>query len=141
MLRESLQKWVASAVTGTVTLRLRRGDDYTIVNTEGPAFSYHPDRLSMERTEDAAFGPDDRIGQLTMRNLDISDSRAKLEMYAGLGALRDGHAELMGDIRPGIAARIAQRSAGDQDGGSPENAREQAADHAWEGAAFDAGTD
>ncbi|MFM8448305.1 MAG: argininosuccinate synthase, partial [Candidatus Nanopelagicaceae bacterium] len=72
MLRESLTRWVASAVTGKVTLRLRRGDDYSIINTEGPAFSYHPEKLSMERTEDAAFGPVDRIGQLTMRNLDIA---------------------------------------------------------------------
>ncbi|MEY2772137.1 MAG: argininosuccinate synthase, partial [Pseudomonadota bacterium] len=69
MLRESLQRWVASAVTGEVVIRLRRGDDYSIINTCGPNFSYHPDRLSMERTEDAAFGPVDRIGQLTMRNL------------------------------------------------------------------------
>ncbi|MDP4975973.1 MAG: argininosuccinate synthase, partial [Candidatus Nanopelagicales bacterium] len=76
MLRESLQKWVASAVTGEVTLRLRRGDDYSIIDTRGPALSYHPDKLSMERTEDAAFGPVDRIGQLTMRNLDIADTRA-----------------------------------------------------------------
>ena len=83
MIREPLQRWVASVVTGEVTLRLRRGEDYTILRTEGPAFSYHPDKLSMERTEGAAFGPVDRIGQLTMRNLDIADSRAKLELYAG----------------------------------------------------------
>ncbi len=57
MLRESLQRWVASAVTGEVVIRLRRGDDYSIINTSGPAFSYHPDKLSMERTEGAAFGP------------------------------------------------------------------------------------
>jgi len=136
MLRESLQKWVASAVTGSVTLRLRRGDDYTIVNTEGPAFSYHPDRLSMERTEDAAFGPDDRIGQLTMRNLDISDSRAKLEMYAALGTLRDGHEELVGDIRPGIAGRIADREAS-----AEERAVDRGLDEANDRSAFDAGTD
>jgi argininosuccinate synthase len=85
MLRESLQRWVATAVTGEVTLRLRRGEDYSIIDTTGPAFSYHPDKLSMERTEDSAFGPLDRIGQLTMRNLDIADSRAKLEQYAGIG--------------------------------------------------------
>ncbi|MFN8123505.1 MAG: argininosuccinate synthase [Thermoleophilia bacterium] len=90
MLRDPLQKWVGSAVTGEVTLRLRRGDDYTIVNTEGPAFSYHPEKLSMERTEDAAFGPMDRIGQLTMRNLDIADSRTKLETYRRAGALAPG---------------------------------------------------
>src|SRR4051794_9133159 len=85
MLRESLQRWVGMAVTGEVTLRLRRGEDYSILDTSGPAFSYHPDKLSMERTADSAFGPVDRIGQLTMRNLDIADSRAKLEQYAGLG--------------------------------------------------------
>ncbi|GAB3144492.1 argininosuccinate synthase [Amycolatopsis stemonae] len=85
MLRESLQRWVGTAITGEVTLRLRRGEDYSILDTTGPAFSYHPDKLSMERTEDSAFGPVDRIGQLTMRNLDIADSRAKLEQYASLG--------------------------------------------------------
>jgi argininosuccinate synthase len=90
MIRESLQRWVGSAVTGEVTLRLRRGEDYSILDTTGPAFSYHPDKLSMERTEDSAFGPVDRIGQLTMRNLDIADSRAKLEQYAGLGLIGTG---------------------------------------------------
>ncbi len=98
MLRESLQRWVASAVTGTVTLRLRRGDDYSIINTTGPALSYHPDKLSMERTEAAAFGPVDRIGQLTMRNLDIADTRAKLEMYRAQGQLSDGEFKLIGGI-------------------------------------------
>ena len=88
MLRESLQRWVASAVTGTVTLRLRRGDDYSIVNTTGPHFSYHPEKLSMERNENAAFGPTDRIGQLTMRNLDIEDTRSKLENYKAQGQLK-----------------------------------------------------
>ncbi|GAA3097208.1 argininosuccinate synthase [Nonomuraea salmonea] len=96
MLRESLQRWVGMAVTGEVTLRLRRGEDYTILDTSGPAFSYHPDKLSMERTEDAAFGPLDRIGQLTMRNLDIADSRAKLEQYAGLGMVGSPHQSLLG---------------------------------------------
>jgi len=107
MLRESLQRWVASAVTGEVTLRLRRGDDYSIVDTRGPALSYHPDKLSMERTEDAAFGPLDRIGQLTMRNLDIADSRAKLEMYAQQGQLLGGQAQLIGELQPGGAKAIA----------------------------------
>ncbi len=107
MLRESLQRWVGSAVTGSVTLRLRRGEDYTVVDTRGPALSYHPDRLSMERTEDAAFGPLDRIGQLTMRNLDIADSRAKLEMYAAQGQL-GGHAALIGEIEAGGADEIAE---------------------------------
>ncbi len=72
MVRESLQRWVGAAVTGEVTLRLRRGEDYSILDTQGPALSYHPDKLSMERTEDSAFGPVDRIGQLTMRNHDIA---------------------------------------------------------------------
>lgn len=94
MLRESLTKWVASAVTGSVTLRLRRGDDYTIVNTEGDRFSYHPEKLSMERTEDSAFGPADRIGQLTMRNLDIQDTRAKLDLYREQGLIDDGQFDL-----------------------------------------------
>ena len=96
MLRESLQRWVGNAVTGEVTLRLRRGADYSILDTAGPNLSYHPDKLSMERTEDAAFGPTDRIGQLTMRNLDIADSRAKLEQYAGLGMVGTAHAVLIG---------------------------------------------
>ena len=94
MLRESLTKWVASAINGSVTLRLRRGDDYTIVSTEGENFSYHPEKLSMERTEDAAFGPGDRIGQLTMRNLDIADTRQKLDMYRKQGQIEGGQFEL-----------------------------------------------
>src|SRR4051794_22697798 len=96
MLRESLQRWVGTAVTGEVTLRLRRGEDYSLLETSGPAFSYHPDKLSMERTVDSAFGPVDRIGQLTMRNLDIADSRAKLEQYAGLGMVGSRHPTLIG---------------------------------------------
>ena len=95
MLRESLTRWVASAITGEVTLRLRRGDDYSVINTSGPALSYHPDKLSMERTEDAAFGPTDRIGQLTMRNLDIADTRSKLEMYREQGQLGGGDFKLI----------------------------------------------
>jgi argininosuccinate synthase len=101
MLRESLQRWVASAITGTVILRLRRGDDFSIINTEGPHFSYHPEKLSMERTESAAFGPSDRIGQLTMRNLDIADTRAKLEMYAEQGKLGSGEFKLVAEIEGG----------------------------------------
>lgn len=95
MLRESLTRWVASAVTGEVTLRLRRGDDYSILNTKGDGFSYHPEKLSMERTESAAFGPTDRIGQLTMRNLDIADTRAKLEMYRNQGQIGKGNFDLV----------------------------------------------
>ena len=98
MLRESLTRWVASAITGEVTLRLRRGDDFSIINTTGPALSYHPDKLSMERTEDAAFGPTDRIGQLTMRNLDIADTRAKLEMYRDQGQLGGGDFNLIKEL-------------------------------------------
>jgi argininosuccinate synthase len=98
MLRESLQRWVASAVTGEVTLRLRRGDDYSVINTSGPHLSYHPDKLSMERTEDAAFGPTDRIGQLTMRNLDIADTREKLELYRAQGQLGQGEFTLIHEI-------------------------------------------
>ena len=101
MLRESLQRWLASAVTGEVTIRLRRGDDYSIINTTGPALSYHPEKLSMERTENAAFGPVDRIGQLTMRNLDIADTRAKLEMYRDQGQLGGGEFKLIREIGEG----------------------------------------
>ena len=107
MLRESLQRWVASAVTGDVTIRLRCGDDYSVINTSGPALSYHPDKLSMERTENAAFGPVDRIGQLTMRNLDIADTRAKLELYKAQGQLGDGHFELIGKLEIGGADAIS----------------------------------
>ena len=101
MLRESLQRWVASAVTGEVTIRLRRGDDYSIINTTGSTLTYHPEKLSMERTENAAFGPVDRIGQLTMRNLDIADTRAKLEMYAAQGQLSGGEFKLIGQLEMG----------------------------------------
>ena len=111
MLRESVQRWIASLVTGEVTLRLRRGEDYTVLRTDGPAFSYHPDKLSMERVESAAFGPTDRIGQLTMRNLDIADSRAKLELYATQpldeGQVLVEHGHLLGALPAGGAERIA----------------------------------
>jgi argininosuccinate synthase len=90
MLRETAQRWVARAITGEVTLELRRGNDYSILNTESPNLTYQPERLSMEKVEDAAFTPGDRIGQLTMRNLDIADTRAKLEIYAGTGLLSIG---------------------------------------------------
>jgi len=110
MRREALLRWVASAVTGEVTLRLRRGDDYSIVSTKGPALSYHPDKLSMERTEDAAFGPTDRIGQLTMRNLDIADTRAKLELYASLGTLTAGDSDLVGELVSGEELETSAKS-------------------------------
>ncbi|MFC7432401.1 MULTISPECIES: argininosuccinate synthase [unclassified Agrococcus] len=134
MLRESLVRWVASAVTGTVTLRLRRGDDYTILDTTGPALSYHPDKLSMERVGGAAFGPEERIGQLTMRNLDIADSRQRLEQYAAAGLVTGETARLVGDLEQGGAAQIARgTSLGDDE-------LEQL-DEAGERAAFDSGTD
>jgi argininosuccinate synthase len=87
MLRDTLQKWVGRAISGTVVIELRRGDDYSILDTAGPNLTYHPERLSMERVEEEAFSPADRIGQLQMRNLDILDSRAKLELYARSGML------------------------------------------------------
>jgi argininosuccinate synthase len=86
MLRESAQRWVAKPVTGEVTLELRRGNDYSILNTESPNLTFHPERLSMEKT-DSSFSPRDRIGQLTMRNLDIADTREKLLTYAATGLL------------------------------------------------------
>jgi argininosuccinate synthase len=95
MLREPIMRWVGSAVTGEVTVRLRRGDDYTILDTTGPHLTYAPERLSMERVEDQAFGPLDRIGQLTMRNLDIEDSRAKLDVYRSAGTLGPGSSGLL----------------------------------------------
>lgn len=93
MIRESLMRWVASAINGSVTLELRRGDDYTIIDTTGE-LSYHPEKLSMERTDNAAFGPADRIGQLTMRNLDIFDTRSKLDLYRKQGQIDGGNLEL-----------------------------------------------
>ena len=134
MMREAIQRWVASLVTGEVTLRLRRGEDYTVLATEGPAFSYHPDKLSMERTDNAVFGPTDRIGQLTMRNLDIADSRSKLELYASQpndqGHVLVENGNLFGEIEAGGADRIARANGVDR-------LDDEALDHA----AMDAGTD
>lgn len=90
MLRESSQRWVARAVTGEVTLELRRGNDYSILDTVSPNLTYAPERLSMEKVEDAAFTPLDRIGQLTMRNLDITDTRDKLGVYGRAGLIGSG---------------------------------------------------
>ena len=95
MLRETAQRWVASAITGEVTLELRRGNDYSILNTESPNLTYAPERLSMEKVENAPFSPADRIGQLTMRNLDITDTRAKLGVYAHSGLLTLGEGAAM----------------------------------------------
>ncbi|MBN9142142.1 MAG: argininosuccinate synthase [Micrococcales bacterium] len=138
MLRESLQRWVGSAVTGEVTLRLRRGDDYTILDTTGPHLSYAPEKLSMERVGDAAFGPDDRIGQLTMRNLDIADSRSRLEQYAAQGLIGGPTGELVGRLETGAAEQILGAAEPVTDA---EEAIEDAIDAASEGAAFDLGTD
>ena len=135
MLRESIQRWIASLVIGEVTLRLRRGEDYTILRTAGPSFSYHPDKLSMERTDNAAFGPVDRIGQLTMRNLDIADSRSKLEAYAmqplDQGQVLVENGTLFGEIEAGGADRIARNPAAERD----------ASELALDNAAMEFGTD
>ena len=96
MLRESAQRWVARAITGEVTLELRRGNDYTILNTVSPNLTYEPSRLTMEKG-DSMFTAVDRIGQLTMRNLDITDTRQKLGIYskAGLIGTADGVAPML----------------------------------------------
>ena len=94
MLRESAMRWVAAAVTGEVTLELRRGNDYTILNTESPNLTYEPERLTMEKG-DSMFTAVDRIGQLTMRNLDITDTRAKLHVYAKTGLLTGGEGSVV----------------------------------------------
>jgi argininosuccinate synthase len=138
MLRESIQKWVGSTINGTVTLRLRRGEDYTILDTTSPNLSYGPDKLSMERVGDAAFGPTDRIGQLTMRNLDIADSRSRLEQYAGLGLIGGATGALVGRITSGEADEITEHAL------RYSAEREQladAVDEASESASFDFGAD
>ena len=94
MLRETAQRWVARAITGTVTLELRRGNDYSLLNTESANLTYKPERLTMEKG-DLTFTPLDRIGQLTMRNLDIVDTREKLEIYAKAGLLSLGTGEAL----------------------------------------------
>src|SRR6202522_3418780 len=140
MLRESLQRWVGTAVTGEVTLRLRRGEDYSVLDTTGAVFSYHPDKLSMERVEDAAFGPVDRIGQLTMRNLDIADSRAKLEQYAALGLIGRPHPALIGAAHTGPAALIGALPSGGADA-IASNGQPGAGDALLDRAALESGTD
>ena len=131
MLRESLQRWVGSAVTGSVTLRLRRGEDYSILDTQGPNLSYHPEKLSMERVGDAAVGPLDRIGQLTMRNLDIADSRTRLEQYAALGLVGGAVSDLVGSLEAGQASAISELS----------STISEASLEAQQGSSFDQGTD
>nr|MCW2728738.1 argininosuccinate synthase [Aeromicrobium sp.] len=134
MLRESIERWIASLVTGDVTVRLRRGEDYSILDTQGKGFSYHPDKLSMERTDNAVFGPTDRIGQLTMRNLDIADSRAKLELYAAQpldqGQVLVENGTLFGELPAGGATRIEANPSADTED-----------EHALDAAAMEFGTD
>ncbi|MER5899871.1 argininosuccinate synthase [Streptomyces mirabilis] len=140
MVRESLQRWVGAAITGEVTLRLRRGEDYSVLDTRGPALSYHPDKLSMERTEDSAFGPVDRIGQLTMRNLDIADSRARLEQYAALGLVGSDHPTPIGAAQ---AASTGLIGAMDEGGAEVIASRGEATDEETmlDRAAMESGTD
>jgi argininosuccinate synthase len=138
MLRESIQKWVGSTITGTVTLRLRRGEDYTVLDTTGPWLSYAPEKLSMERVGDAAFGPTDRIGQLTMRNLDIADSRSRLEQYAAQGIIGGAAADLVGRVTAGEADEITENATNVD---AATEALDDAIEAASESAMFDAGTD
>ena len=138
MLRESINRWIASLVTGEVRLRLRRGEDYTVLDTRGPSLSYHPDKLSMERTENAAFGPGDRIGQLTMRNLDIADSRAKLEQYATQpldeGQVLIENGTLFGSLPAGEAKHVTEYP-------SSDNKTHDVDESALESAALESGVD
>ncbi|MDY0746647.1 argininosuccinate synthase [Paucibacter sp. R3-3] len=99
MLRETAQRWVARAITGEVALELRRGNDYSLLDTKSPNLTYAPERLSMEKVEDAPFSPADRIGQLTMRNLDIVDTRAKLGIYTEAGLLAAGEANSLPKLK------------------------------------------
>jgi argininosuccinate synthase len=104
MLRDTAQRWVAKAVTGEVTLELRLGNDYSILDTRSPNLTYMPERLTMEKGKDVFFTPADRIGQLTMRNLDIADTRDKLRVYGEAGLLGDstgGAVPLLGPKKPG----------------------------------------
>jgi len=102
-LREASQRWIARAITGEVTVQLRRGNDYSILNTESPNLTYKPERLTMEKGE-AFFTPQDRIGQLTMRNLDIADTRDKLHTYARAGLLGGGRGTALPELLEGATA-------------------------------------
>ena len=104
MLRETAQRWVARAVTGEVTLELRRGNDYSLLDTESPNLTYQPERLSMEKVQ-GAFTPADRIGQLTMRNLDIEDTRGKLGVYSRAGLLGGSQGATVAMLAPPEAAK------------------------------------
>jgi argininosuccinate synthase len=107
MLRETAQRWVARAITGEVTVELRRGNDYSLVNTESPNLTYKPERLTMEKGE-GEFTPQDRIGQLTMRNLDIADTRDKLRIYSKTGLLAAGSGSMPFDSDQGKPFDSAQ---------------------------------
>ena len=98
MLRETAQRWVARAITGEVTIELRRGNDYSIMSTKSPNLTYQPERLSMEKVA-STFSPRDRIGQLTMRNLDINDTREKLRVYAQVGLLTPGDTSALPQLK------------------------------------------
>jgi argininosuccinate synthase len=126
MLRDSLVRWVGFAVTGEVTLRLRRGDDYSVLDTTGEHLAYQPDRLSMERVEDAAFGPTDRIGQLTMRELDITDSRTRLVAYGRGGVLPSGELVAITGSAPTESVSGDAADAADAGGFSSDDTTESA---------------
>ncbi|MDR5822725.1 MULTISPECIES: argininosuccinate synthase [unclassified Caballeronia] len=98
MLRETAQRWVARAITGEVTVELRRGNDYSLLSTKSPNLTYQPERLSMEKVA-STFSPRDRIGQLTMRNLDITDTRDKLRIYSQVGLLTPGEASALPQLK------------------------------------------
>jgi argininosuccinate synthase len=98
MLRETAQRWVARAITGEVTVELRRGNDYSILSTKSPNLTYQPERLSMEKVA-STFSPRDRIGQLTMRNLDTTDTRDKLRIYSQVGLLAPGEASALPQLK------------------------------------------
>src|SRR5579859_3360445 len=103
MLRESAQRWVARTISGEVTLELRRGNDYSILKTKSENLTYRPERLTMEKAKDVFFTPADRIGQLTMRNLDIADTHDKLEFYGRAGLLGESVVKgvpLLGPSKP-----------------------------------------
>ncbi|MFZ9465983.1 MAG: argininosuccinate synthase [Burkholderiaceae bacterium] len=110
MLRETAQRWVARAITGEVFIELRRGNDYSILDTQSPHLTYHPERLTMEKGQ-GAFTPADRIGQLSMRDLDIADSREKLGIYSRVGLLgkdADGGVQLIESVRRPGSVQLPQ---------------------------------
>ena len=108
MLRDTAQRWVARAITGEVTLELRRGNDYSILDTTSPNLTYKPERLTMEKGA-ASFTPQDRIGQLTMRNLDIADTREKLMTYVKTGLLQPSESSPLPRLTDGDRRRRSRR--------------------------------